>query len=387
LRAALREQHEREMDDLHARHEKERDELSDRIENDRLNRQKQRAREDREYAEKQEAAKQAFIEAENKRQIIETRKKEDEARERKRAQDYAAIYQKQLDEAKRAYLAEQLDEEEYQRRVQQIQDERDKKIQATGVTLEEQQRMIADQLDREVRDLNEQLDEKITTIKERYIDRMEDLLRDGGEAMRPIIDNIGEQMESAFAGARNQVNEVITVLTAALKNVQDLSAAIKAIPPVPAAPSPSQPGGGGGGGGGGKCDWYGIYNSCRGNGGKDADCRGKADRECPPERRQTGGPVRAGRSYMVGEAGPELFVPSVNGRIYPNGAHMPGDCPSCPSSPATVTASESFMRGLTGNGNTQTINNNYTVNAAYGRTQPEGSVRMDLAALVALTSR
>jgi phage-related minor tail protein len=31
--------------------------------------------------------------------------------------------------------------------------------------------------------------------------------------------------------------------------------------------------------------------------------------------RATGGPVSAGRSYVVGENGPELFVPSGGGRI------------------------------------------------------------------------
>jgi hypothetical protein len=31
--------------------------------------------------------------------------------------------------------------------------------------------------------------------------------------------------------------------------------------------------------------------------------------------RATGGPVSGGRSYMIGERGPELFVPSSNGRI------------------------------------------------------------------------
>ena len=31
--------------------------------------------------------------------------------------------------------------------------------------------------------------------------------------------------------------------------------------------------------------------------------------------RATGGPVNAGRAYMVGERGPELFVPSSGGRI------------------------------------------------------------------------
>ena len=37
-------------------------------------------------------------------------------------------------------------------------------------------------------------------------------------------------------------------------------------------------------------------------------------------RRQAGGPVNAGRSYLVGERGPELFVPSRSGRILANGA-------------------------------------------------------------------
>jgi hypothetical protein len=35
-------------------------------------------------------------------------------------------------------------------------------------------------------------------------------------------------------------------------------------------------------------------------------------------RRAAGGPVRAGGAYLVGERGPELMVPSTNGRIIPN---------------------------------------------------------------------
>ena len=38
----------------------------------------------------------------------------------------------------------------------------------------------------------------------------------------------------------------------------------------------------------------------------------------PPERRQHGGPVSAGRPYMVGEAGPELFVPRRAGSVVAN---------------------------------------------------------------------
>lgn len=36
--------------------------------------------------------------------------------------------------------------------------------------------------------------------------------------------------------------------------------------------------------------------------------------------RAGGGPVQAGRAYMVGENGPEPFIPSVNGRVLPNHA-------------------------------------------------------------------
>jgi len=35
--------------------------------------------------------------------------------------------------------------------------------------------------------------------------------------------------------------------------------------------------------------------------------------------RANGGPVNAGTSYVVGERGPELFVPNTSGKIIPNG--------------------------------------------------------------------
>jgi hypothetical protein len=38
----------------------------------------------------------------------------------------------------------------------------------------------------------------------------------------------------------------------------------------------------------------------------------------PPGVKQHGGPVSAYSPYIVGEAGPELFVPNTSGRIVPN---------------------------------------------------------------------
>ncbi len=35
--------------------------------------------------------------------------------------------------------------------------------------------------------------------------------------------------------------------------------------------------------------------------------------------RATGGPVAPGRAYVVGERGPEVFVPTASGQVVPNG--------------------------------------------------------------------
>ena len=40
--------------------------------------------------------------------------------------------------------------------------------------------------------------------------------------------------------------------------------------------------------------------------------------------RATGGPVSPGRGYMVGERGPEMFVPTSSGQVVPNGAGQGG---------------------------------------------------------------
>jgi|688.fasta_scaffold70434_2 hypothetical protein len=53
--------------------------------------------------------------------------------------------------------------------------------------------------------------------------------------------------------------------------------------------------------------------------------------------RANGGPVRSGTSYIVGERGPELFVPNTNGLIIPNGQTMPGTSGSNQGSTINIT--------------------------------------------------
>lgn len=65
--------------------------------------------------------------------------------------------------------------------------------------------------------------------------------------------------------------------------------------------------GGGGGGIGGLLNFGGLLGSILGLPG-----------------RATGGPVAPGRGYLVGERGPELFVPTTSGTVVPNGGNARG---------------------------------------------------------------
>jgi len=368
----MKERHEREQDQLHEDHEKQRDKFSEDQENARLARQKQRAAEDRAFAEEQEAAKQKFIEEENKRQLLATRQREDEARARKRTLDDADREFRKQEDQKRADLQEQLDNEEYDRRIDQINDERDKKIEAVKISLAEQQAAIEAQLAQEIADLNAQLAEKILTIKTQYVDRMQDLMEQGGENMKPIIDNIGEQMEGAFDGARSSVENLTKALQDALKAANDAANAIRNMPSAPKQTGASSSGGGGGGATireGGKPGETAseVANYIRNTGGSQAD----VDKALG--KKQYGGVVDGpfGSRQLIWAHGGERFEGIGSGGV----------------TMAAIRAAESMARSGIGSAATTTNNYNYNVNANYGRTQTEGSVRLDLSALVAMTSR
>jgi phage-related minor tail protein len=67
--------------------------------------------------------------------------------------------------------------------------------------------------------------------------------------------------------------------------------------------------------------------------------------------RATGGPVSGGSPYVVGERGPELFVPAVSGSIVPN------------------NAIGSFMSGRQSGGSGMSVLRGQDILLAYARTQ------------------
>lgn len=60
--------------------------------------------------------------------------------------------------------------------------------------------------------------------------------------------------------------------------------------------------------------------------------------------RATGGPVTGGQAYMVGERGPELFVPTASGRIAPGGGAVGGGINITVNVATPPDASAAFMQ-------------------------------------------
>jgi phage-related protein len=106
-----------------------------------------------------------------------------------------------------------------------------------------------------------------------------------------------------------QVQGIINSISSGLNGIVSAAQnAANAVRSVPSAPS----GGGGGGGGGATLR----------PGGKPGETQSEVDnfnRNMAAAGRASGGPVRAGTGYLVGEEGPELFIPGVSGTIIPAG--------------------------------------------------------------------
>jgi hypothetical protein len=127
---------------------------------------------------------------------------------------------------------------------------------------------------------------------------------------------VRDAIVSAFSGILGpiqaitaQAQGIISAIGAGLQGIVTAAQnAANAVRSVPSAPS---------GGGGGATAGQPLRP-----GGKPGETQSEVDnflRNQAAAGRAAGGPVTAGRGYLVGEEGPELFVPSMSGAIVPNG--------------------------------------------------------------------
>lgn len=145
------------------------------------------------------------------------------------------------------------------------------------------------------------------------------------EGVKAILDLVGGLARDAFTAAQAVGTQLVEGIKAGFQGaVQGLlnlvqgavNQAIEAGKRAVSGANFQASSGGGGGGGGGGGDWWGVFNREKGLGRSEEDARRAADQETG--RRQAGGPVWAGWPFLVGESGPEVFVPRTDGFIVPN---------------------------------------------------------------------
>lgn len=358
---ALRVTLEQEKTDLHQRHEEARHTLDDRLEADALKRSRERAAEDRMFQEQQDAQMRTLKGKEDAKALVAAREAEDAERERKKKLELEAEQFRTDQSDKRRQLERTLDQEEHDRRVTQINAEKDERIKATDETLAEEQKKMREKLAQDVIDLRENLDKRIEEIRKGYIDKLEDVMRAGGEAINPLVDEITTNMIDGLNGIRDAAAEATRKLAEtfdaaeALKIAEDKRGSARS-----SAEGKQDP----------PKDWHAEYNYAKNVGMSEDDARAHADNIVD---RQYGGVVPGpfGKPVPIVAHGGERFEGI--------GAHSV-------ALTAVRMAEAMASRGM---GVPQQIQNSqsWTVNASYGRVQPEGSIARDLSALAALTRK
>ena len=196
-------------------------------------------------------------------------------------------------------------------------------------------------LEREAQALERQADAKASLASRQKSDR-EDPMRGAMRAVDDYMEHVkgaGDATAQAVGQAIGGLEDALTTFVS--KGKADFSKLfdsiiadalrLKVIKPLLAEVF-----GGAGGGGGGSSDFGLIMQGIQafaGFGGAGAGATGsgaaatfggESAGAIIAGGRALGGPVDAGRTYMVGEKGPELFVPSASGQIVPNGGGSGG---------------------------------------------------------------
>lgn len=353
---ALRAAHEQAVSDLDAEHQHRRQELADTLDREARERKRAREIEDRLFAEQQTRDKVLFDAKEDARALSDARTREDAERARIKAADELERAFKEKQDKERDKLDKELEQESFDRKLQNIYTERDERIQNVQTALDEERKRIQEGLANQVMDLRNNLGERLATIREQYIDKLDDIAREGGAAIMPAVNEITGTIQSGLDGIRDAAQRATLALAEAFGAAEKLRLLQDSRTNAANATGDS-----------GR-DWWADKNFALGNGMSDADASAYADSLAS---KQYGGMV-GGR---VGQATP----------IMAHGGERFEGIGAYGASQAAIRAFEAMASRGIGAGTTNTNTTNYNVNASYGRVQPEGSIRRDLSGLVQAT--
>ncbi|MEQ9813758.1 MAG: hypothetical protein RLO50_13340 [Azospirillaceae bacterium] len=159
----------------------------------------------------------------------------------------------------------------------------------------------------------------------------QDVLNDTGEAMPEWARTAGAAFTDAFGDMVTGAASAEEAFGRLAQRLADMIIEMTIMQPLAEALSQTLSGFGGGGGGGG---FGGFIAGLFGAGGKVPTFSGPGVPKIAGFRAD-GGPVSAGKAYVVGERGPELFVPDIAGHIAANGTRAGGG--NTINAPVTIT--------------------------------------------------
>lgn len=393
---ALRKKSEEEITDLHEDHEKRRDEITNTLEKDALDRRRTRAVQDREFAEGQAKKQRDFAEAQEKEALKESRRMQDEELKRRRGLDEKETAFKKSQEERRATLRKQLDDEDFNRKLINMQAEHDKRINQIEATLAEEQEKTRTKLAQDITDLNVNLKERIDTIREQYIDRLQDILEKGGDQLQPLVDRITGHIDTGLQGIRDSAQEVVDALKEVFTQTEAVTAAANALGAArSSASAPVANTGGGGGASGGD-----VLRQ----GGKPGETASEVENFLKNQAKAHEANLAAQGAALagIGAAGAAATIAKALGFQY--GGQVPGrfgepmlakvhggeqylGIGAAGTTLAAVEAAEAMAHRGTQGSTTVNYNYDWDVHANYGRAQAEGTIRQDISALVSLTRR
>lgn len=128
---------------------------------------------------------------------------EEKARlETRRRQQEDADFERNLTAETKA-LNTQLEDEALARSIQRANDERDARITAINQALDAKIKKIQDEGAKEIENLNANVKRKLTILEDEFAKKAADVLRKGGENMRPLVDNIQDILSGNFAAMKD----------------------------------------------------------------------------------------------------------------------------------------------------------------------------------------
>lgn len=137
-------------------------------------------------------------------------------------------------------LNEQLENESLARAVANAQADRDARITAINEALAEKETKIREQAQREIDNLRDNTAKKIDILEKEFAQKAADVLRKGGEQMRPLVDNIQSILSGNFEAMRTAADDFTTSVEdaiGALKRLEEQRR--KAQFAAPSLPSPT----------------------------------------------------------------------------------------------------------------------------------------------------